>query len=100
MVQYARRKASKKERVLKKKECCDLAVRNLDHFISIPIQGKLSQTKIFESLVGMAAEFSSCNREVAYTSSPRPCPGSGSPSLWFPLFSRTVFEGEGPLRWG
>jgi hypothetical protein len=40
-------------------------------------------------------EFSSCNREVAYTSSPRPCPGSGSPSRGCPRFSRTVFRGGG-----
>ncbi len=72
MVQYARRNASKKERVLKKKECCDLAVRNLDQFISIPIQGKLSQTKIFESLVGMAATHQSIH-SISHNLALAPC---------------------------
>lgn len=59
MAPYARRETSRKEQVLKKKECCDLVVSDLNRFISIPIQGKLTQTKIFQSLVGMAVSHQS-----------------------------------------
>lgn len=72
MVRHARRKSSKKEQVLKKKECCDLAVRSLNQFISIPIQGKLSQTKIFKSLVGMAATHQSIH-SISHTLTLAPC---------------------------
>jgi len=36
------------------KECCDLAVAALDRHVSIPIQGPLNQTTIFQILMGMA----------------------------------------------
>jgi putative transposase len=54
MVQQTRREPSREVQVLKKKECCDLVVNNLNHFITIPIQGKLTQKTIFQSLIGMA----------------------------------------------
>ena len=38
------------------KECCDLAVTALSRHITIPIQGSLTQTTIFRTLVGMAVE--------------------------------------------
>lgn len=72
MVKYARREPSTKEQVLNKKKCCDLAVRNLDHFITIPIQGKLTQTKIFESLVGMAATHQSIH-SISHRLTQAPC---------------------------
>jgi len=37
------------------KECCALAVAALDRHVSIPIQGSLTQTTVFRTLVGMAA---------------------------------------------
>ena len=37
------------------KECCALAVAALDRHVSIPIQGSLTQTIVFRTLVGMAA---------------------------------------------
>ena len=37
------------------KECYDLAVSALDQHLSIPIQGSLTQTTVFRTLVGMAA---------------------------------------------
>ena len=36
------------------KECCDMAVTALDLHVSIPIQGSLTQTTIFRTLIGMA----------------------------------------------
>lgn len=36
------------------KECCDLAVTALNSHVSIPIQGPLNQTTIFQILIGMA----------------------------------------------
>lgn len=38
------------------KECCDLAVTALNRHIIIPIQGSLTQTTTFRTLVGMAVE--------------------------------------------
>ena len=40
MALHAKRETSTEEQVLNKKECCDLVVSNLNHFISIPIQGE------------------------------------------------------------
>lgn len=54
MALYTRREPSKEEQVLNKKECCDFVVINLNRFITIPIQGKLTQATRFHSLVGMA----------------------------------------------
>jgi putative transposase len=72
MVQYAKRESSKIERVLNKKECCDLVVNNLNQFISIPIQGKLTQTKIFQSLVGMAVSHQSIH-SISHSLTLAPC---------------------------
>ena len=36
------------------KECCDLVVSALNRHVNIPIQGSLTQTAIFRTLVGMA----------------------------------------------
>ena len=36
------------------KECCDLAVSALNRHVNIPIQGSLTQTAIFRTLVGVA----------------------------------------------
>ncbi len=40
---------------LKPKECCVRVVAALDQHLSIPIQGQLTQTDLFQALVGMAA---------------------------------------------
>ena len=40
---------------LKPKECCILAVVALDRHLIIPIQGRLTQLRLFQALVGMAA---------------------------------------------
>ena len=40
---------------LKPKECCAWAVAALDQHLTIPIQGRLTQTNLFQALVGMAA---------------------------------------------
>ena len=40
---------------LKPKECCAWAVTALDQHLTIPIQGRLTQTNLFQALVGMAA---------------------------------------------
>lgn len=40
---------------LKPKECCAHAVAALDQHLTIPIHGKLTQTDLFQALVGMAA---------------------------------------------
>jgi len=40
---------------LKPKECCAHAVAALDQHLNIPIQGRLTQTDLFQALVGMAA---------------------------------------------
>lgn len=40
---------------LKPKECCAWAVAALDQHLAIPIQGRLTQTTLFQALVGMAA---------------------------------------------
>ena len=37
------------------KECCALAVAALDRHVRLPIQGSLTQTTVFRTLVGMAA---------------------------------------------
>src|SRR5665647_2901703 len=43
------------ENYIQPKECCALAVAALDRHVSIPIQGSLTQTTVFRTLVGMAA---------------------------------------------
>lgn len=40
---------------LKPQECCACAVAALDQHLTIPIQGKLTQTDLFQAVVGMAA---------------------------------------------
>ena len=40
---------------LKPKECCACAVAALDRHLTIPIRGSLTQTDLFQALVGMAA---------------------------------------------
>ena len=35
------------------KECCDLAVAALDQHVSIPIHGSLTQTAVFQTLIGL-----------------------------------------------
>lgn len=72
MVHYPRARTSTKEQMLDKKECCDLVVSNLNHFISIPIQGKLTQTKIFQSLVGMAVSHQSIH-SISHSLTRAPC---------------------------
>ena len=72
MDQPARGGTSRSERVLKRKECCDLVVRNLNNFVSIPIQGKLNQTKIFQSLVGMAVSHQSIH-SISHSLTIAPC---------------------------
>ena len=39
---------------LKSKECSDLAVNALNHNLNIPINGKLSQKTLFQTIIGMA----------------------------------------------
>lgn len=36
------------------KECCDLTVAPLDQHVSIPIHGSMTQTTVFQTLIGMA----------------------------------------------
>ncbi len=72
MALHARRETSTEELVLNKKECCDLVVSNLNHFISIPIQGKLTQKKIFQSLVGMAVSHQSIH-SISHSLTFAPC---------------------------
>ncbi len=72
MALHARRETSTEELVLNKKECCDLVVSNLNHFISIPIQGKLTQKKIFQSLVGMAMSHQSIH-SISHSLTFAPC---------------------------
>jgi len=54
---FAKRKKTtcSKNRVLRPKECCAHVVAALDQHLTIPIQGKLTQTDLVEALVGMAA---------------------------------------------
>jgi putative transposase len=44
-----------KENHVKPKECCGLSVEALNHHLTIPIRGKLTQNDIFQTLVGMAS---------------------------------------------
>jgi len=44
-----------KENHVKPKECCALTVEALDHHLTIPIRGKLTQKDVFQTLVGMAS---------------------------------------------
>ena len=45
----------RKSNDLKPKECCAHAIAALDQHLTIPIQGRLTQTDLFQALVGMAA---------------------------------------------
>lgn len=89
MVQLSRARTSTKEQVLKKKECCDLVVKNLDQFITIPIQGKLTQTMVFQSLVGMAVNQQSIH-SISRTLTLAPC----ETSLRYHLNKLTIPELE------
>lgn len=53
---FAQRKRTtcRKSNDLKPKECCAHAVAALDQHLTIPIQGSLTQTDLFQALVGMA----------------------------------------------
>ena len=89
MALHARRETSTEEQVLNKKECCDSVVSNLNHFISIPIQGKLTQQKIFESLVGMAVSRQSIH-SVSHSLTLAPC----ETSMRYHLNKLNIFELE------
>jgi putative transposase len=89
MALHARRENPTKEQVLNKKECCDLVVSNLNHFITIPIQGKLTQTKIFQSLVGMAVSHQSIH-SISRSLTLTPC----ETSLRYHLNKLNIFELE------
>ena len=54
MVRSTRVSTSRGQSVLHRKECCDRVVNSLDQYISIPIQGKLSQRDIFKTLIAMS----------------------------------------------
>lgn len=54
MVRPTRVSTSRGKSILRRKECCDRVVNSLDQYISIPIQGKLSQRDIFKSLIAMS----------------------------------------------
>jgi len=53
------KKARNEERYLKDHECSSLVVNTLNQYISIPIQGKLKQKTIIQSLVAMATSLTS-----------------------------------------
>jgi len=55
MVSQRRGVISREEQVVNRKECCDLIVQALDRHLTIPIQGTLTQKKLFQGLAGMAA---------------------------------------------
>jgi putative transposase len=54
---FAQRKKTtcRKSSDLGPKECCAHAVTALDQHLTIPLQGRLTQTDLFQTLVGMAA---------------------------------------------
>jgi putative transposase len=89
MVQCTRARTSTKEQVLNKKECCDLVVHNLNQFITIPIQGKLTQTKVFQSLVGMAVSRQSIH-SISHSLTSVPC----ETSLRYHLNKLNIYELE------
>lgn len=72
MDQHVRRESSRVERVLNRKECCDLVLENLNRFITIPIQGKLTQKKVFQTLIGMAVNQQSIH-SISHTLTSSPC---------------------------
>ncbi len=72
MVLSTRALASKGNSILRRKECCDRVVRSLDQYISIPIQGKLSQRDIFKTLIAMAVNHSSIH-SICHCLSQVPC---------------------------
>ena len=89
MALHARRETSREERVLNKKECCDLVVNSLNRFIAIPIQGKLTQTKVFQSLIGMAVSHQSIH-SISHSLTLAPC----ETSLRYHLNKLNIFELE------
>jgi len=89
MALHARRETSREERVLNKKECCDLVVDSLNRFIAIPIQGKLTQTKVFQSLIGMAVSHQSIH-SISHSLTLAPC----ETSLRYHLNKLNIFELE------
>ena len=56
---YTGKQARNEERHLKAHECSALVVNTLNQYISIPIQGKLKQKTIIQSLVAMATSLTS-----------------------------------------
>ena len=72
MVNRRRGQTSREERVVNRKECCDLVVRALDHHLTIPIQGNLNQKTIFQGLTGMAVSNQSIH-SASYTLTNVPC---------------------------
>jgi len=89
MVQCTRARTSTKEQVLNKKECCDLVVHTLNQFITIPIQGKLTQTKVFQSLVGMTVSRQSIH-SISHSLTLAPC----ETSLRYHLNKLNIYELE------
>lgn len=67
-----RKGTSREERVVSRKECCDLVVRALSQNIRIPIQGKFTPKKLFEGLAGMAASNQSIH-SISQTLAKMPC---------------------------
>ena len=55
MASTKRERTCKKSSDLKPKGCCAHAVAALDQHLTIPIQGRLTQTDLFQALVGMVA---------------------------------------------
>ena len=72
MVNERRGRTSRKEQVVNRKECCDLIVQALDRHLTIPIQGRLTQKKLFQGLAGMAASNQSIH-SASYTLTDVPC---------------------------
>jgi len=72
MVNERRGRASREKQVVNRKECCDLIVQALDRHLTLPIQGKLTQKKLFQGLAGMAASNQSIH-SASYTLTDAPC---------------------------
>jgi len=72
MVNERRGRTSRKEQEVNRKECCDLIVQALDRHLTIPIQGALTQKKLFQGLAGMAASNQSIH-SASYTLTNVPC---------------------------
>lgn len=69
--------------------CFDLAVAALDQHLSIPIQGSLTQTTVFRTLVGMASMHQSIH-SVSSLLERSPC----EPSLWYHLATLSMDDRE------